>query len=232
MNLASMRQQITWFLPFPLILILTIAGFACRAEQPAGDPPEELQADTSSSPPSPPETPIPGYLLPDTVDDGRTVAQRLEDASISAKIKLALVEHDSLRIYDFVPVVNRGHVVLQGQVQTLRERDVAARVVRLIKGVRDVNNQIITTGSSDTLLAAETDQTSPIAPSEPREVSPGEPSGATASREEPSPAYHTVRSGESLWTVATAYGLTVEQLKRLNKKGTNIVKPGERLRVR
>ncbi len=48
----------------------------------------------------------------------------------------------------------------------------------------------------------------------------------------PLPAYHTVRPGETLWDIARRYGLSITQLRRLNGLRTNVIRPGQRLRVR
>ncbi len=48
----------------------------------------------------------------------------------------------------------------------------------------------------------------------------------------PLPTYHTVRPGETLWDIARRYGLSVTRLRRLNGLRTNVIRPGQRLRVR
>ena len=48
-----------------------------------------------------------------------------------------------------------------------------------------------------------------------------EPDGST---------YHTIRSGETLWTIAAAYSLTVEELAKMNRlDATRYIQPGKRL---
>ncbi|MDQ7040082.1 MAG: LysM peptidoglycan-binding domain-containing protein [Rhodothermus sp.] len=54
----------------------------------------------------------------------------------------------------------------------------------------------------------------------------------TPRKTSPLPAYHTVRPGETLWDIARRYGLSITQLRRLNDLRTNIIRPGQRLRVR
>lgn len=48
----------------------------------------------------------------------------------------------------------------------------------------------------------------------------------------PKPKLHTVRAGESLWTIARLYRLTIEQLRSANGLGSkSLVRPGQRLRL-
>lgn len=59
---------------------------------------------------------------------------------------------------------------------------------------------------------------------------PGE--GALASSEEVSGEYYHVRRGENLWVISSRFGNSVEDLKRLNDGLTDVVHPGQRIRVR
>ncbi|WP_022851237.1 LysM peptidoglycan-binding domain-containing protein [Limisalsivibrio acetivorans] len=43
---------------------------------------------------------------------------------------------------------------------------------------------------------------------------------------------HTVRRGESLWDIATAYGTTVNDIKQQNGLRTNTIQPGQKLNVK
>jgi membrane-bound lytic murein transglycosylase MltF len=48
----------------------------------------------------------------------------------------------------------------------------------------------------------------------------------------PTPRYHTVRSGETLYGISRKYGLTVKELTRLNRISTStIIKPGDKLKI-
>ncbi len=44
--------------------------------------------------------------------------------------------------------------------------------------------------------------------------------------------YHTVRSGESLWSISRKYNTSVEKIQRLNGMRGTVIRPGQRLRVR
>lgn len=42
---------------------------------------------------------------------------------------------------------------------------------------------------------------------------------------------HTVRSGDSLSTIAARYGVTISELKKTNRLSRNLIRPGQRLRI-
>lgn len=42
---------------------------------------------------------------------------------------------------------------------------------------------------------------------------------------------HTVRSGDSLSTIAARYGVTIRELKKTNRLSRNLIRPGQRLRI-
>jgi LysM repeat protein len=48
----------------------------------------------------------------------------------------------------------------------------------------------------------------------------------------PSEGTHTVRRGESLYSIASQYNTTVAKLKRDNNLGSNLIHPGQKLKVR
>ncbi|MCP4521707.1 MAG: LysM peptidoglycan-binding domain-containing protein [Cytophagales bacterium] len=47
----------------------------------------------------------------------------------------------------------------------------------------------------------------------------------------PSDKIYTVKSGDSLWSISNKYGLTVKQLKKLNKLKSNSLRPGQKLKL-
>ena len=55
--------------------------------------------------------------------------------------------------------------------------------------------------------------------------------GAGASSDNIKKKYHTVKSGETLSKIATKYGLSVEELKKMNKLTNNYIQPKKRLIV-
>ncbi len=48
----------------------------------------------------------------------------------------------------------------------------------------------------------------------------------------PAGSFHIVRSGDTLWDIAQKYEISIENLKKLNHKYSNKIKPGEKLKVR
>jgi LysM repeat protein len=43
--------------------------------------------------------------------------------------------------------------------------------------------------------------------------------------------YHDVKFGQTLWSIAIAYGTTIEQIKLLNRLGSNDIYPGQQLLI-
>lgn len=57
------------------------------------------------------------------------------------------------------------------------------------------------------------------------------PTLTTASTPTASPSVHTVQSGDSLWLISQTYGLSVAELKSLNNLTSDVIFPGEELKV-
>ena len=152
-------------------------------------------ASSSAEPPTEPTAPI------DSSDD-RTVAERLADASVTARVRQSLVRTRSLRPFDFALTAVQGHLTLRGDVETREQYRRAERVASNVEGVTDVTNQVTVQGK-------------PLSES-------GDPTGAT---------YHTVRQGETLSEIARVHDVSVQQLRALNDlSGT--LQSGQQIRVR
>jgi len=41
--------------------------------------------------------------------------------------------------------------------------------------------------------------------------------------------YHTVRSGETLYSISRRHDLTVQKIRRLNKLNSTVIRPGQKL---
>ncbi len=180
------------------------------------------------------------------IDDERSVERRIKDATVAAKIQTALVEARELRSFDFDPVVVNGRVMLRGEVKTQDQRRRAAGVAEDVDGVRSVINEVSATdeptpaeprvSGRDSMIAGTDEAAEP-------EATTGSTDTAAASEPSQEPSqkddsdndavYHTVRSGESLWTIANSNGVSINQIRQLNGLGSsNKIKPGQRLRVK
>lgn len=182
---------------------------AAESQQPA------QAADTAARPPAAPPT---------RTDQGRSVEERVEDASLAARVKMALAEDRRLRTFDFEPRVTEGQVTLAGNVGTRDQGKAAAEVAAAVEGVDEVLNRLTVDGEQvawNTSGKGSSEQTASSTGS-----SAGGRGGATRGGR-----YHTVQSGESLWAIANQYGLSVSRLRELNNLSSNNLQAGERLLV-
>ncbi|GEM_PF-646064 len=165
-------------------------------------PPDTTTVDTSSSASG---GPMEASHSPTPDAEDRTVAQRLQDASVATRVKQALVRTQSLRQFDFAPTVVRGHLTLRGDVNTREQHRRAERVAKNLADVATVTNQVTVQGRVVT--------------------------EETASSAKGNAVYHTVRPGDTLSEIARAYDVSTQQLRALNDLSAPL-RPGERLRVR
>lgn len=65
--------------------------------------------------------------------------------------------------------------------------------------------------------------------------STSQPAKKTAAKKSPtattSAKYHTVKSGETLFSIANKYNVSIDELKRMNKMSASTIHPGDKLRV-
>jgi nucleoid-associated protein YgaU len=148
------------------------------------------------------------YDVPEYTDE-RSVQQQINDASLVAQIKRALVRQRALRVFDFEPEVDGKVVTLRGDVNTKAQWEQVGEVTERIARGRDVVNAVTVGGRP----ADEVDADEPATES------------TTA-------VFHTVRSGESLWEIARQYGASVQRLRSLNGTSSQNLHVGERIRVR
>jgi hyperosmotically inducible protein len=69
-----------------------------------------------------------------------TVGQSVDDATISARSKAALVQDKTVSATDFNIDVYQGNVTLTGVAKTREEASHAEEVIRGVKGVKSVKN--------------------------------------------------------------------------------------------
>jgi len=77
------------------------------------------------------------------VSDGeRRTGQYIDDTTLTAKIKAALVDDQDVNALRIDVEVNNGRVSLGGFVNTSAERSAAMQTARDVEGVREVNNNL------------------------------------------------------------------------------------------
>lgn len=140
----------------------------------------------------------------------RSVQQRLNDASVAAQVKRALVRQRALRVFDFNPTVEGKTVTLRGDVNTKAQWERADEITRRIATGREVVNAVTVGGR----------------PADEVDDSATEETGASTA------VYHTVERGENLWGIARQYGASVQRLRSLNNMSSGGLRAGERIRVR
>ena len=181
-------------------------GSGCTPGSPSSSPSPDTEA-SAASPSAPAEMSSSDASggspdAPDRTEGSRTVAQRLEDAGVAARVKQALVRTQSLRPFNFASAVVRGHLTLRGNVETREQYRTAERVASSVEGVTDITNQVTVQGRSfpETNDSAEA-------------------------------TYHTVRRGDTLWKISREYDVSVRQVRALNDLSESL-QPGQRIRVR
>ena len=162
-------------------------------------------------------------------NESRSVSGKISDASLAAKVQLALVDTRALRAHRFDPEAVAGHVILRGHVTTWAQRERAAEVAARVPGVVSVSNELTSTEEKPTGLA-EASGLSGDARSGGGNGSFGE--GASPGGGAEGPVYHTVMRGESLWTISRKYGVSIERIRSLNGLRSDALESGQRLRVR
>jgi hyperosmotically inducible protein len=73
---------------------------------------------------------------------GETVGQKIDDASITAQVKGALVSHNSTSALNTKVKTTDGVVTVSGVAKDGAEKDLVTRLVSDINGVRSVNNEM------------------------------------------------------------------------------------------
>jgi hyperosmotically inducible periplasmic protein len=78
----------------------------------------------------------------DTKEIQRTAAVKIDDASITAQVKVALWTHRSTSVANTKVRTNRGVVTLSGEAKNVAERDLVTKLVGDIDGVKSIKNQM------------------------------------------------------------------------------------------
>ena len=145
---------------------------------------------------------------------GAQVADRLDDLRLATAVRLALVADARTRPLD-IEVEARGGAV---RVAGAEGEPAVAEVARRVAGVRSLNGP-----------PADGPGLAPVAVE--RRPAPADDAGGVEA-EAGGAAFHTVRPGDTLFSLARRYGTTVEAVLRLNGRESSALRVGERLRVR
>ena len=70
----------------------------------------------------------------------RTVSENIDDASITAQVKMMLLYHHSTSALNTSVTTKQGVVTLGGKAKNTTEKDLATRLVNDVNGVKSVNN--------------------------------------------------------------------------------------------
>jgi osmotically-inducible protein OsmY len=73
---------------------------------------------------------------------GQTTGEKIDDASITAQVKLSLLFHRSTSALNTIVATNFGAVTLSGKARNEAEKDLVTKLVNDIKGVKSVTNQM------------------------------------------------------------------------------------------
>ncbi len=72
----------------------------------------------------------------------QTTGEKIDDASITAQIKMSLLFHRSTSALNTIVATNFGAVTLSGKARNAAEKDLVTKLVNDIKGVKSVTNQM------------------------------------------------------------------------------------------
>jgi osmotically-inducible protein OsmY len=72
----------------------------------------------------------------------QTTGEKIDDASITALVKLTLLNHRSTSALNTTVTTKRGVVTLGGKAKNAAEKDLATKIVNDIKGVKNVKNKM------------------------------------------------------------------------------------------
>jgi hyperosmotically inducible protein len=77
-----------------------------------------------------------------SVKPDKTVGEKLDDASITAQVKMTLLYHRSTSALNTTVKTKNGVVTLGGKAKNAAEKDLATKFVNDVRGVKSVNNQM------------------------------------------------------------------------------------------
>ncbi|MHB8139582.1 MAG: BON domain-containing protein [Smithellaceae bacterium] len=77
-----------------------------------------------------------------TAKNKRTAGQKIDDASVSAQVKMTLFYHRSTSALNTMVSTRKGVVTLNGRAKNAAEKNMAAKYAKDVNGVKNVNNRM------------------------------------------------------------------------------------------
>jgi len=84
--------------------------------------------------------------VPEPPADARTVSERIDDASITAQVKYALLTHKSTSALKTGVTTKEGSVAIEGEAASDAERDLVTHLAESVRGVKVVSNNMTVKG--------------------------------------------------------------------------------------
>lgn len=83
-----------------------------------------------------------GMTVSKTSKTPRTIGEKIDDASITAQVKMTLLNHRSTSAVNTTVKTKRGIVTLTGKARNTAEKDLVTKLVNDVNGVKSVKNQM------------------------------------------------------------------------------------------
>jgi len=85
-------------------------------------------------------------MVPATPTDPRTLSEKIDDASITAQVKYALLTHESTSALKTSVTTKDGLVAIKGEAASAAEKDLVTHLAESVRGVRIVSNTMTVKG--------------------------------------------------------------------------------------
>jgi hyperosmotically inducible periplasmic protein len=85
-------------------------------------------------------------VVPETPTNSRTLSDRVDDASITAQVKYALLTHKSTSALNTSVTTKDGLVAIEGEAGSAAEKELVTHLAQSVRGVRVVNNNMTVRG--------------------------------------------------------------------------------------
>jgi osmotically-inducible protein OsmY len=73
---------------------------------------------------------------------GRTVGEKIDDASITSQVKYALLNHDGTSALKTKVTTNEGVIVITGEARSDAEKSLVTKLARDVRGLQSVDNRM------------------------------------------------------------------------------------------